>query len=127
MRYDANDFPIVEPGQPLPRDWWFVQLSQTDSRLHGPLLIDGTAYVLADRDGKRVGSDALLFDLAPLAKLLSNTVSFDVEALQLLAHRDSPVGIELRRRERELKAGTGYTRIDRRPSDIVSGNIVIAA
>lgn len=132
VRYDANDFPVVELGQPLPRSWQFDELSQTDSRLHGPLLIDGNAYVLAeqpimDRDGKRVGSDVLLFDLAPLAKLLSNTVSLDVETLQLLTHRDSPVGIELRRPERELKAGAGYMRIDRRPSDTVSGDIVIAA
>ena len=130
VRYDVNDYPVVELGQPLPRGWQFDELSQTDSRLHGPLLIDGNAYVLAeypimDRDGKRVGSDVLLFDLAPLTKLLSNTVSFDVETVQLLTHRDSPVGIELRRPERELRPGTGYVRLEAKPAD-PAGGIVIA-
>ena len=93
VRFDENNYPVVELGQPL-AGHWLSYAARTEAAtlapgLHGPLELAGALHLLAEapilaRDGRRIGTDILIFDLTQLDQLLHDTSSNGVAAQRFL-------------------------------------------
>lgn len=93
-RFDRDNYPVLELGLPLPVDRLPPPgLASTQPLIVGPVMVGGALRLLVavpilSRDGLRVGTDLLAFDITPLEQLLSSTSRQNGQARQLLFNQD---------------------------------------
>jgi len=77
VRFDADFFPVLELGSPVPAEYLDRAMSNASAvSITGPVLVGDRVLLLVStaivsRSDERVGTDVLAFDFAPLGDLLS--------------------------------------------------------
>jgi len=76
-RLDARGQFAITVGRPVPRDFWLVPEILSNPTVDGPLKIGDLLFLLfttpiLDPDGKRAGTDLVLFDLDALQSLITD-------------------------------------------------------
>ncbi|MDO9599778.1 MAG: EAL domain-containing protein [Azoarcus sp.] len=94
VRFDRDNYPVLELGLPLPVERLQAPgLASTQPLIAGPVMVGAALRLLVvvpilSRDGQRVGTDLLAFDITPLEQLLSTAAQQDDQTRQLLFNRD---------------------------------------
>ncbi|PKO56491.1 MAG: hypothetical protein CVU25_10275, partial [Betaproteobacteria bacterium HGW-Betaproteobacteria-19] len=93
IRFDRDNYPVLELGLPIPVTHLQPPgLASTQPLIAGPVMIGDVLRLLVvvpilSREGLRVGTDLLAFDITPLEQLLSTTTHQDDNTRQLLFNR----------------------------------------